>query len=126
MLDNLPFRDFDAIIPVPLHKTRSKTRGFNQSELLAKDISDFYKVPVLRDILVRVKKTAPQFGLKKAQRHKNVEGAFAVNAPYRISGRTILLIDDIMTTGATANECERTLFAAGAKQVMIHTLSKAG
>lgn len=125
MTDNLPFKDFDIIIPVPLHKTRSKGRGFNQSELLAKDISNLYKVPILTDILIRVKNTAPQFGLKKGQRHSNIKGAFAVNDAFKITERKILLVDDILTTGATVNECKNDLLAAGAKRVFVYTLSKA-
>ena len=125
MLDNLPFQDFDAIIPVPLHKTRSKDRGFNQSEFLAKDISDFYQVPIFSDVLIRTRNTTPQFGLKKEKRHINVKGAFAITGADKIIGRNILLIDDIMTTGATANECIKALFAAGAKRVITYTLSKA-
>jgi ComF family protein len=125
MLDNLPFKDFDIIIPVPLHKIRSKGRGFNQSELLAKDISDFHKVPVLTDILVRVKNTVPQFELKKGERLKNIKGAFAVTDPDIIRRKNILLIDDIMTTGATTNECAKILFAAGAKRVFVYALARA-
>lgn len=125
MLNNARITDFDAIIPVPLHKTRSKVRGFNQSELLAKDISVFYKMPILTDILVRVKNTSPQFGLKKGERHANIQGAFAVTGADKITGKKILLIDDILTTGATLNECKNELLSAGAERVMAYTLSKA-
>ena len=114
---------FDAIVPMPLHWRRRWQRGFNQSELLAREIGRKWSVPVCA--LVRRKKaTAPQAGLTSAQRRKNVQGAFEVRKGKRLKGMRILLIDDVLTTGATASACARALKRAGAAHVTFLALAR--
>ncbi len=107
----------DYLAPVPLHFLRRMQRGFNQSSLLAYQLQQFSGIPVLENVLLRVKRTRKQTLLDPAQRHKNVINAFAVNAPGVVAGRRIVLIDDVFTTGATINACALALKNAGAEAV---------
>ena len=107
----------DLIIPVPLHPYDLKRRGFNQSELLARSVAEETKIPMAADVLVKTKITPHQASLTTEERYKNLEGAFAVTEPEKINGLTVLLIDDVATTGTTMNECAKALLAAGAKRV---------
>jgi ComF family protein len=109
----------DALIPVPLHWRRLWARRFNQSAALATAISAASGLPVLHDALKRVRATPQQVGLSKRERAGNVQGAFRV-APGRkaeIAGRRLVLIDDVLTSGATVDTCARTLLRAGASAV---------
>jgi ComF family protein len=110
------FKDrIDVITPVPLHWKRKLKRGFNQATILGKAVrSD--GVTIIDD-LVRTRNTERQWSLSPAKRKKNVKGAFAVRKDHRFKGRNILLVDDITTSGATLNECAKTLKQAGAKKV---------
>jgi ComF family protein len=114
---------FDAIVPVPLHWRRRWQRGFNQSALLAAAIARRYGIPV-RGWLCRTRATPTQAGLTNARRRSNVTGAFRVGRRARVSGRRILLVDDVMTTGATAGACAAALKRAGAKYVALLTLAR--
>jgi len=107
----------DAIVPVPLHRLRLRLRGFNQSLLLATEVSRAVGVPAVEGLLVRIRATAPQAGLQRAGRASNVEGAFRVALPEVVKGRSILLIDDVATTGATLRACAQALLRAGAARV---------
>src|SRR5688572_1138883 len=109
----------DALIPVPLHWRRLWARRFNQSASLAREIGKSANVPVLHDALRRARATAHQVGLSKAQRAENVQGAFRVptDAKGEVTGRRIVLIDDVLTSGATSDTCARVLLRAGAKAV---------
>lgn len=107
----------DLLIPVPLHSTRLIKRRFNQSALLARALSERSGVPMDADLLLRVKATPTQGGLSAAGRRRNVQGAFRVTFPDRIKGKRLVLIDDVMTTGATLESCTRTLKRAGASRV---------
>lgn len=107
----------DLLIPVPLHSTRLIKRRFNQSALLAKALSERCGVPMDADQLLRVKATPTQGGLSAAGRRRNVQGAFRVMQPETVRGKRIVLIDDVMTTGATLESCTRTLKRAGALRV---------
>ena len=109
----------DALVPVPLHWRRLWARRFNQSALLAKTIAQETQVPVAEEVLKRVKATAQQVGLSQAERARNVQGAFGVPRERRaeIAGRRVVLIDDVLTSGATSDACARTLLRAGAKSV---------
>ncbi|WP_051295109.1 ComF family protein [Maridesulfovibrio bastinii] len=102
----------DVIIPIPLHPSRLKKRGFNQSLILAKAVGRCLDRPVEANILKRVRKTTPQAGLNAQDRKKNLTGAFEVS-PDKISGRKVLLVDDILTTGTTTAECCDLLKMAG-------------
>ena len=120
-----PAVKFDLILPVPLHRTRQRNRGYNQSELLARQLSKLLKVPVGGRDCVRVRDTKPQTGLRGAERRKNVRGAFAVPRPERVRGAAVLLIDDVLTTGATLDACASALRKAGAESVRALTLARA-
>ncbi len=118
--------DADAIIPVPLHWRRAWARRFNQSAALAKIISERSGVPVAFEALKRVKATAQQVGLSKSERALNVQGAFRVAADRKadISRRQIVLVDDVLTSGATTDTCARALLRAGARQVDVLTFAR--
>ncbi len=118
------FIDFDLIIPVPLHKRRLRERGFNQSLLLAAQVGKKWNIPLDPLVLKRVRYTDPQTGLKKKERLKNIRGAFLVKKQKKIRDRRILLIDDVYTTGYTANECSRELIESGASKVGVLTLAR--
>lgn len=108
---------FDLVLAVPLAKKRKLWRGFNQAEILAKAVSQEFGWECGQNIIGRKYHTHPQVGLKLAQRLVNVKGIFAVNDPRKVAGKKILLIDDVVTTGATMNECAQALTDAGAKEV---------
>jgi len=104
---------FDAVVPVPLHRSRLRRRGFNQAELLARGVAAGLNAPV-SDKLRSVRRTRDQVGLSAAERRANVDGAFATRE--RARGK-ILLVDDVFTTGATTSECAETLLRSGAQEV---------
>lgn len=117
------FTDCDLVIPVPLHRVRQRERGFNQSQVLAEGISEAINIPVLKGVLKRKKNTQDQTYLNAKQRAENVKNAFVITKPEMISGKKVILVDDVMTTGATLNECAGMLLAAGAKSVLAATLA---
>lgn len=114
---------FDVVVPMPLHWRRRWHRGFNQSELLAQVVAARLGVPVLRAVRRR-KPTPPQAGLTSAERRVNVSGAFQVKKRRDVEGRHVLLIDDVLTTGATAGACAAALKRAGAARVTVLTLAR--
>ncbi len=114
----------DLIVPMPLHWRRKWQRGFNQSELLARSLARRRNLQV-RSAVRRKKPTPAQAGLTGAERRVNVAGAFEVNQPKHVEGRHVLLIDDVLTTGATASACARALKRAGARRVTVLTLARA-
>ncbi|MBI2817783.1 MAG: ComF family protein [Acidobacteria bacterium] len=115
---------FDLIVPVPLHSKRQRQRGFNQSMLLAAHVSRAHGISLSARGCVRVRDTRPQTGLRAAERRKNVAGAFQVPGAESVKGRRVLLVDDVMTTGATANACARALIDAGTQAVWVTTLAR--
>ena len=122
--DLLP--DADLIVPVPLHRTRLWSRRFNQAAALAQVVARQSGVPLAALALSRVKRTRQQVGLTRAQRAENLQGAFRVLPDMRpqIEGRRILLVDDVLTTGSTANAAARALMRAGAYAVDILTFAR--
>jgi ComF family protein len=118
--------DADALVPVPLHWRRLWMRRFNQSTRLAEVVSAASGVPVAYDVLRRVKATAQQVGLTRVQRADNVQGAFRVapDARAEVAGRRLVLVDDVLTTGATLDACARTLLRAGARNVDVLTFAR--
>jgi ComF family protein len=126
-LDAAPALDpgaFDVVIPVPLHRSRLRWRGFNQAALLGAALARRLDCPLDVSSLSRVRSTPPQTARDRSQRARNVRDAFAVRRPARVAGRRVLLVDDVMTTGATANECARVLRAAGARRIDVLTLAR--
>ena len=117
------FDDCELIIPVPLHKNRLNERGFNQSEIIADSLGKAIKKVVISDALFRIRDTQHQSALKGLSRIENVRGAFAA-FPSAVSGKKIILVDDVYTAGETANECAKTLKAAGAEKVVVFALCK--
>lgn len=123
----------DLVVPVPLHPSRARTRGFNQAALLLRKWPDWFEAsgkgaPRLayeEEILRRVVKTPAQTGLSRRERKRNIRRAFAVNPKKSVTGRCVLLVDDVATTGETLNECARTLKTAGAESVFALTLARA-
>ncbi len=115
---------FDRIVPTPLHWRRRLRRGFNQAELLARQVARrFGKKP--EGLLRRVRATAVQAGLSHSARRANVAGAFRTRKGISLEGQRVLLVDDVMTTGATATACARALKQAGARYVAVLTLARA-
>ena len=115
----------DVLIPVPLHTRRLRERGFNQGLLLAKDLSRRTGIPYRKTILQKKKSTVPQVNLSGAKREKGLRGAFHVIEKEELSGLSVLLIDDVYTTGATVNECSKVLLKGGAERVDVLTLAHA-
>jgi len=123
--------EIDWIMPVPLHPRKLRRRGFNQSQLLMAEWPKYlsgknreYRVAIGYDTLRRVRWTAPQTGLGRRERKENIKDAFSLDDKSRIRGCSILLIDDVFTTGATARECTRVLKRGGVKRVDILTLAR--
>jgi ComF family protein len=124
LLLDLPIPKHNGVLPVPLNKKGLISRGFNQSLLISKILSKELGIPLFTDALLKTKNTLPQIGLNAKQRMKNIKGAFAVGS--NINGLKLLLVDDVMTTGATARECSKALINAGAKEVVVVTLARSG
>ncbi len=115
----------DALVPVPLHPERLAQRGFNQSELLAARIALTLNIPLRVNLLRRIRPTLPQAQLNRKQRLQNVAGAFAPHDGVSLHGETILIIDDVATTGATLRACARPLRAMGAGDIWALTVARA-
>lgn len=114
----------DLVVPVPLHPVKRRTRGYNQSEVLAAGLAKRLGLPCARRALRRVRFTSTQTRLTARQRADNVRGAFSARLPARFRQRHLLLVDDVMTTGATVSECSRCLLAAGAAGVWVVTVAR--
>jgi len=124
-LSALPGAEPDALVPVPLHPRRARERGYDQALLLARRLERAWGVPVVADALLRAVPTQPQTDLDAAGRRRNVRDAFAVRRPELIAGRHVVLVDDVLTTGATVGECARSLYRAGAAAVGVLTVARA-
>jgi len=106
-----------VLVPVPLHRTRLWQRGFNQSALVARELSRRLGIPADPLALRRVRRTPPLKGMSPLQRRRTVAGAFKVRDKGAVAGKTVILVDDVLTTGSTAEACARTLKRAGAARV---------
>jgi len=115
----------EVVIPVPLHPKRLRWRGFNQAWLLARQIAKVHGIAADPFVLRRIKETPPQTQLNEEERRRNVRDAFALAPGRSVQGRRVLLVDDVFTSGATVNECSRTLHGSGAEQVTVVTLARA-
>ena len=116
--------DIDLIIPVPIAESKREKREYNQTEILADYIGRKFEIPVIKDVLVRSRETQAQYELSKEERFKNVNGAFDVKNPEKIKWACILLVDDLLTSGATADECSKMLLGSGASQIRVFTLAR--
>lgn len=120
---DLDIGQFDAIVPVPLSSTRLRERGYNQARLLAKELSEKFSIPLEENRLRRLRHTGPQSLLDEKQRWTNIKGAFTIRKLKNLRRENILLVDDLLTTGATASEAARALKDAGAGTVGVLTLA---
>lgn len=122
---DLASTDYDFLLPIPLHTNRLRQRGFNQAEQIAQGIAQVWGVPVRTDILFRIRDTVPLSSLEsRAERRKNIAGAFEVRSQDAIQGQKILLIDDIFTTGTTINEALKVLQVANPDCIDVLTLTR--
>ena len=110
-------KSYDIIIPVPMSKEKKSIRGYNQTELIAKEIAKYFDIQVDTKNLIKEKHTPMQSSLGKNERIKNVQNVYKVLYPEKIKGKSILILDDIYTTGATVNECMKVLQRAGTKNI---------
>jgi ComF family protein len=117
--------EFDCVVPVPLHPWRKRERGFNQAALLARPFARLIGIPCCESILVRARMTRPQVGLSDQERWNNLKLAFKCRNPARIVQKRVLLLDDVLTTGATVSSAADALLEAGAMRVAVLTLARA-
>ena len=115
----------DAVIPVPLHPKRKKERGFNQAQIIAKELARIKGIELREQLLVKIKNVPPQTSLRVEERVENVSGAFAMAGGEKIRGKGVLLVDDVYTTGSTIRECSSVLRNAGVKEVKALTVAQA-
>ena len=125
VLGNKQLSKADFIVPVPLHKVRLRSRGFNQSELLSEKISKVTGISYITDQLIRERYTETQANLPVSKRAKNVEGAFLIKDEKIFNKKRVILVDDVITTGSTILECMKVLKAGGAEEVMAVTAAMA-
>jgi ComF family protein len=116
-------KKYDIIVIVPISNQRKRDRGYNQSELIGKEISKIIKVPIAKKVLYKIKNTVPQSYLNKKQREENAKGVYKAKNISNIYNKKILLIDDIYTTGNTVNECANALIKKGIKRTDIGVLT---
>ena len=116
-------KNYDIIIPVPMYKTKKWLRGYNQVELIARELSKDLNIPLKCTTLTKIKDTKKQSSLTRAERKQNIKNAFIVKNASDIENKKILLFDDIITTGSTLNECSKTLKKAKVKEVAILTIA---
>jgi ComF family protein len=119
------FESFDLLIPVPLHPHRLRERGFNQALLLVKELNRRTQIRYSKKLLQKKRLTTPQVHLSGGEREKGVRGSFHIQREEEVEGKSILLVDDVYTTGATVNECAKVLLKAGAERVDVLTLAHA-
>jgi ComF family protein len=125
LAERYPFGPRALLVPVPLHRSRLRARGFNQALLLARVLGRRRGLRLAPRLLVRTRATEVQVGLVATERRRNLRAAFAVRRPVSLAGRSIVLVDDVLTTGATAHACAAVLRAAGAPRIDVYTLGRA-
>jgi ComF family protein len=117
-------REMEMVIPVPLHRRRLRSRGFNQAALLARHLAGAAGLPLEVAALERTGNTRPLAGLDSAERRKEMRGAVRVRLPGVVDGKKVLVVDDVFTTGATAEECCRALKGAGASRAVLAVVAR--
>jgi competence protein ComFC len=120
---SIPLQKFDLMAPIPLHPVKLRERGYNQSALLSLGLSRHYRMVHAEDLLIRQKMTTTQTELGAKQRWTNMEGAFRIKNSTEVKGKSVVLIDDLFTTGATVHSAAETLKTAGAAKVGVLTFS---
>ncbi len=123
--EELFWAGLDAIVPVPLHRAKQRSRGFNQARSLAARLSGRIHVPLVAGRLVKTRPTVAQTSLEARGRAANLKGVFRVRKPDHLAGKTVLLVDDVWTTGSTIRECSRALRLAGVKEIRAVTVAQA-
>jgi len=127
LADRLPFApdSFDLLVPVPLHLDRLRERGFNQAALLAREPARRFAITLDVRLLERIRPTPPQVGLGRQERRRNLRRAFGVRPGHSAAGLRVLVVDDVCTSGATADACAEALLESGAKSVDVVALARA-
>jgi ComF family protein len=121
--DSNRFRDIDAIIPLPLHKKKLKQRKYNQSAILSHGIASVIERPVLENVIVRISASGSQTLKNRTARWENIEGSFLLEDPQAVAGKHLLLVDDVITTGATLEACGSALLKAPGASLSLCTLA---
>jgi ComF family protein len=116
--------EIDCIVPLPVTEKRLKERGFNQSFIIGEEIAKMTGKEIYPSVLVKTKQTKDQYALSRKERKKNIRGVFAVKNSHQISGKKVLLVDDLFTTGYTAQEASRSLLKSSAKEVIFFALAR--
>ncbi len=124
--ENIEFiKKYDVLIPIPIHKDRMRTRGYNQSELIAKDlVYEIKNIKLENRVLIKTKNIIAQSSLNKKQRENNIKDVYQIKSAEKVMNKKVLLLDDIYTTGSTVNECAKILKEAGCIEVGIITIAK--
>ena len=117
------FKEVDLILPVPLHPRKEKKRGYNQSDLFAKGLAESMEVPWRRDVLIKDQDTTTQTKKTRSERFDNVKSAFKITQPKLLKGKHILLVDDVITTGATLEACAHKLMEVPGVKVSMATIA---
>lgn len=117
-------KSYDIIIPVPIHKKRMKTRGYNQSELIARELAKICGKKMYTDVLIKIKNNKAQSTLNKEERKNNAKNVYKLCKLEKINNKKVLILDDIYTTGATVKECALELSKANVKEIGIFTVAK--
>lgn len=118
-------KNYDIIIPVPIHNNRKRQRGYNQSALIAKELEkNFSNIHYIYNVLIKKKNNKPQSSKNKEERYQNVNNVYYIKNEHKIYGKKVLILDDIYTTGATVNECSKMLRKAKAKYIDVLTIAK--
>jgi len=120
-----PFDSIDYLVPIPLHRVKKRMRGFNQAELLTRNLAPFIDCEHTPKMIVRNRFTTTQTKLNRSERRQNVDNAFKVNKKYNVKGKCILIMDDVFTTGATTNSISKMLKESGAEKVYVLTIARA-
>ena len=123
LLESPRFRGVDGIVPVPLHRKKYQKRGFNQSASFGEGLSQVMNIPVIRKNLVRIRHTASQTRMSRFDRIHNMKAAFRLNRPEEFPGKHLLLVDDVLTTGATLESCALCMFRAGNVRISFATIA---
>jgi ComF family protein len=125
LIVNQRFPVADVVVSVPLHRKKLKERGYNQSDAFAQGLSDVTDIPWSGAVLIRTRYTSSQTGKSKTERRQNVEGIFKVSTGTELRGKKVILVDDVLTTGATLEACVEVLIEAGCSELYIMTLAAA-